>query len=163
MKGKDLYLNPRRCMMKKKIAFSSLFTLLLVLSLVILAEAGTARFPVVIKWDTSGHSQVYTDVFLLNLTGAPVNVDLDLYTKDGIKLTCGVVPIITIPANGTHHIWPSGCFAIAMGVALDFEGIGLIKAPANAISIYWRIYDETASPHELIDHGKETPAASILK
>ncbi len=113
--------------MMKKIAFLSLFTLLLVLSFVVLAEAATARFPVVVKWDTAGHSQVSTDIFLLNLTGDPVSVDLDLYTKDGTKLTCGVMPVVTIPANGTRHISPSGCFAIAMGVALDFEGIGLIK------------------------------------
>ncbi len=150
--------------MMKKIAISSLFTLILILSFVILAEAATARFPVVVKWDTSGHSQVSTDIFLLNLTSSPVNVDLDLYTKDGTKLTCGVMPVVTIPANGTRHISPSGCFAIAIGVALDFEGIGLIrKAPLNAISIYWRIYDETVIPHELIDHGKETPAATALK
>lgn len=150
--------------MMKKIAISSLFTLFLVLSFVMLAEAATARFPVVVKWDAAGHSQVSTDIFLLNLTGDPVSVDLDLYTKDGTKLTCGVMPAVTIPANGTRHISPSGCFAIAMGKALDFEGIGVIrKAPIDAISIYWRIYDETVSPHELIDHGKETPVAIILK
>jgi hypothetical protein len=144
--------------MMKKIVGSSLFTVFLVLSFVVLAEAATVKFPVVVKWDTSGHMQVSTDILLLNLTSAPVTVDLDLFTKDGTKLTCGVMAPLTIPANGTRHISPAGCFAIAMGVALDFEGIGLIKkAPADSLSIYWRIYDVTVSPHELIDHGKESP------
>ena len=42
----------------KKTAFSTLFTLFLILSIAILAEAGTARFPVEVKWDASGHGQV---------------------------------------------------------------------------------------------------------
>lgn len=147
----------------KKIAILSVFTLLLSVSLVSVAEAGTARFPVVVAWNTSGKSQVSTDILLLNLKGKPVTVDLDLYTEDGARLSCGVMPSVTIPANGTRHISPSGCFAISMGTALDFDGIGVIKASSNDISIYWRVYDETATPHQLIDHGKETPAVKILK
>jgi hypothetical protein len=148
----------------KKIAFSTLFILLLILSAGISAEAGTARFPVVVKWDASGQGQVFTDIYLVNLRGTPVSVDLDLYSGDGTMSGCGVMPTITIPANGTHHISPSGCFAIALGVPLNFDGIGQINASSNNISIYWRIYDETVLPHELIDHGKETPiTGAILK
>jgi hypothetical protein len=102
--------------------------------------------------------QVSTDIFLLNLGTRAVTVDLDLYKNDGTKLTCGVMPSITIPGNGTHHIGPSGFFAIAVGVPLDFEGIGVINASSNSINVYWRIYDETVSPPELIDHGVEAPA-----
>jgi hypothetical protein len=148
--------------MMKKIVCSSLISVFLVLSLVALAEAArTAKFPVVVKWDASGLYQATTDILLINLTGSPVTVDLDLYTEDGVRLTCGVMPAVTIPANGTRHISPAGCFAIAIGHPLDLDGIGVIKlitrgAPANALSIYWRIYDESVSPHELIDHGKET-------
>jgi len=144
-------------MMMKKIAVSTLFTLFLVLSFAILAEAGTARFPVLVKWDDSGRGQAYTDIYIVNLKGTPVTVDLDLYSSDGTKNSCGVMPAITVPANGTRHISPSGCFAIAMGVPLNFDGIGRISASSNNISIYWRIYDETVSPPELIDHGKEIP------
>ena len=147
----------------KKIAFSTLLTLLFILSTGILAEAGTARFPVVVKWNDLGKMQVSTDIFLLNLKDTPVSVDLDLYTDDGTRLSCGVMPIITIPANGTHHIGPSGCFAIALGQALDFEGIGKLKTSSNSIRIYWRIYDETVSPPELIDHGEVTPTGDAVK
>ena len=69
------------------------------------------------------------------------------------------MPSVTIPANGTRHISPSGCFAITKGTALDFDGIGVIKASSNDISIYWRVYDETVTPHQLIDH-EEPPQAS---
>ncbi len=144
--------------MRKRILYSSLIAVFFVLSLVVLAEAGIVKFPVVVKWDALGHYEVSTDIFLVNLTGSPVIVDLDLYTKDGVKMGCGVMPAVTIPANGTRHIAPAGCFAIAIGVPLDFEGIGVIKkAPADSLSIYWRIYDKGADPPELIDHGKETP------
>jgi hypothetical protein len=121
------------------------------------SATGTARFPVVVKWNTSGQVQVSTDIYIVNLKGTPVSVDLDLYAGDGTLSGCGVMPTITIPANGTQHINPSGCFAIALRVPLNFDGTGQINASSNHISIYWRIYDETVSPHELIDHGKETP------
>jgi len=120
------------------------------------SATGTARFPVAVKWNASGQVQVSTDIYIVNLKGTPVSVDLDLYTGDGALSGCGVMPAITIPANGTRHINPSGCFAIALGVPLNFDGIGQINASSNYISIYWRIYDETVSPRELIDHGKET-------
>ncbi len=141
----------------KKITFSTLLTLLLILSTCIFAEGGTARFPVAVQWDALGHMQKSTDIFLLNMQGTPVVVDLDLYEDDGTRSSCGVMAPITIPANGTYHISPSGCFAIAIGVPLNFDGIGKIKSSLNSIRIYWRIYDETVSPHQLIDHGKETP------
>lgn len=147
--------------MMKKIALSVLLTLFVILLTGILAEAGTARFPIAVKWNTSGTSQVSTDIYIINLKSTPVTVDLDLYDKNGTLSSCGVMLAITIPANGTRHINPSGCFAIALGVSLDFDGTGQITASSNNISIYWRIYDETISPHELIDHGKENPAASI--
>ena len=101
--------------------------------------------------------QKSTDIFLVNMQGTPVTVDLDLYDDDGTKSSCGVMAPITIPGNGTRHISPSGCFAIAIGAPLNFDGIGKIKASSNSIRIYWRIYDETVSPHQLIDHGRETP------
>ena len=84
-------------------------------------------------------------------------------TNDGTKMGCAVMGTITVPANGTRHISPSGCFAIAMGIPLDFEGIGQINASSNSIGIYWRIYDVTASPPELIDHGKELPTGGLPK
>ena len=146
----------------KKIAFSTMLALFLILSTGILAEAGTARFPVAVKWDTLAHGQVSTDIYIINLKNTPVSVDLDLYNKDGILSGCGVMATITIPANGTKHISPSGCFAIALGYPLNFDGIGQINASSNNISIYWRIYDETVSPHELIDHGKEIPTEASL-
>ena len=146
----------------KKMTFSTLFTLSLILSITILAEAGTARFPVEVKWNASGHAQVSTDIYLANLKGTAVDVSLTLYGNDGTQFSCSVVPTITIPANGTHHISPSGCFAIAAGVPLDFEGIGQINASSNTIGIYWRIYDVTVSPPELIDHGKELPTGKGL-
>jgi hypothetical protein len=62
----------------KKMTFSTLFTLFLILSIAILAEAGTARFPVEVKWDASGHGRVNTDIYLVNLKGTPVNVSLTL-------------------------------------------------------------------------------------
>ncbi|MHB8907547.1 MAG: hypothetical protein ACYDAA_01545 [Syntrophales bacterium] len=120
-------------------------------------STGTTRFPVVVKWNVLGQVQVSTDIYIVNLKGVPVSLDLDLYSGDGALSGCGVMPTITIPANGTRHINPSGCFAIAMGVPLNFDGIGQINASSNGIGIYWRIYDESVSPHELIDHGKETP------
>ena len=135
----------------------------LILSIAILAEAGTARFPVEVKWDASGRGLVETDIYLVNLKGTPVNVSLTLYKNDGTKTGCGVMGTITVPANGTRHISPSGCFAIAMGIPLDFEGIGQINASSNSIAIYWRIYDVTASPPELIDHGKELPTGGFPK
>jgi hypothetical protein len=150
-------------MMMKKTGFLSLFILFLILSIAILAEAGTSRFPVQVQWDASGRGLVNTDIYLVNLKGTPVNVSLTLYEDDGTKTGCGVMGTITIPANGTHHISPSGCFAIAMGIPLDFEGIGQINASSNSIGIYWRIYDQRATPYELIDHGKEVPAGSTLK
>jgi len=153
----EFKLNERRYVMMKKIAFSTLLPLLLILSTSILAEAGTARFPVVVKWDASGDMQASSDIFLLNTKNTPVNVDLELFDNDGTKSSCAMMPTITIPGNGTHHISPSGCFAIAIGVPLNFDGIGMIKASSNSIRIYWRIYDETVSPHQLIDHGRETP------
>lgn len=151
-----------RRMMMKKIAFSALVTLFLILSTGILAEAGSARFPVVVKWDAAAHGQVYTDIYIVNLKGTAVTVDLDLYTGGGVLSGCGVMATITIPANGARHIGPSGCFAIALGYPLNFDGIGQINASSNNISIYWRIYDQTVSPHELIDHGKETPTGSAF-
>jgi hypothetical protein len=148
-------------MMMKKMTFSTLFTLFLILSVAVVTEAGTARFPAQVKWNASGHGQVNTDIYLVNLKGTPVNVSLTLYEDDGTKTGCAIMGTITIPANGTHHISPSGCFAIAMGIPLDFEGIGQINASSNTIAIYWRIYDVTVSPPELIDHGKELPTGGI--
>jgi hypothetical protein len=141
----------------KKMTFPALLTLFLILSIAVLAEAGTARFPVEVKWNASGRGQVNTEIYLINLKGTPVSVSLTLYEKGGTKLGCSVMPTITIPANGTQIISPSGCFAIAVGVPLDFEGIGQIDASSNTIGIYWRIYDVTVSPPELIDQGKELP------
>ena len=120
-------------------------------------SAGTARFPVAVKWDAAAHSQASTDIYVVNMASTPVSVDLDLYAGDGTLSTCGVMTAITIPANGTHHISPSGCFAIALGAALNFDGTGQINSSSNNIRVYWRIYDETVSPHALIDQGKETP------
>jgi|WetSurMetagenome_2_1015567.scaffolds.fasta_scaffold845084_1 hypothetical protein len=148
--------------MKKKI-LSTLITLLSILLTGILAQAGTVRFPVTVKWDASGQGQVYTDIYIVNLNNSPANVNLDLYNDDGTKMGCDVMPTITIPANGTQHIGPSGCFAITRGTPLDFDGAGQIWSSSNQISIYWRIYDETVFPHELIDHGKETPIAAIFR
>jgi len=148
-------------MTMKKMTFSTLFTLFLILSVAVVTEAGTARFPAEVKWDALGHGQVNTDIYLVNLKGTPVDVSLTLYGNDGSKSSCSVMPTITIPANGTQHISPSGCFAIALGFPLDFEGIGQINTSSNTISIYWRIYDVTVSPPELIDHGKELPTGGI--
>jgi hypothetical protein len=151
-------------MTMKKMTFSSLFILFLILSVTILAEAGTARFPVQIKWDASARGLVTTDIFILNLKNTPVDVYFAFYNEDGVKVNCSVMTWpITIPSNSTQHISPSGCFAIALGYPLDFEGIGLISASSNSISIYWRIYDQRVTPYELIDHGKEIPTGSSLK
>jgi len=147
----------------KKMTFSTLFTLFLILSVAVLAEAGTARFPAAVKWDASGRGLVNTDIYLVNLKGTPVNVSLTLYEEDGTKTGCAVMGTITIPGNGTRHISPSGCFAIAIGFPLDFEGAGQINASSNTIAVYWRIYDVTVSPPELIDHGKELPTGGIPK
>ena len=70
----------------KKMTFSTLFTLVLILSIAILAEAGTARFPVEVKWNASGHGQVCTDIYLVNLKGTPVTASLTLYKNDGTKI-----------------------------------------------------------------------------
>ena len=148
----------------KKIAFSTMLVLFLILSTGILAEAFTARFPAAVKWNTSAQSQVSTDIYLVNLQGSSVSVHLDLYNGNGtLSSSCGVMPpTISIPAYGTQHIDPSGCYAITTGVALNFDGSGVITTSSNNISIYWRIYDVTVSPRELIDHGKETPTGISL-
>jgi hypothetical protein len=148
--------------MMKKIAFSALLILFLILTTGFLAEAGTARFPVAVKWNTLGQGQVYTDIYIVNLKDTSVDVNLDLYSKDGALSSCGVMPTVTIPANGTKHINPSGCFAIELGVSLDFDGIGQIIASSNNIGIYWRIYNQTTLPLELIDHGKEIPTGTVI-
>lgn len=148
----------------KKILSSSLLTLVFILSVAILAEAGTSRFPIEVKWDAAAHGLASTDILIVNLKTTPVYISFAFYSEDGTKLGCTVMPsTITVPANGTQHLSPAGCFAIALGSALDFEGIGQINAPSNSVSIYWRIYDERVSPHELIDHGKEVPTGSTIR
>jgi hypothetical protein len=148
--------------MTKKIQFSALITLFLILSTGILAEAGTARFPVVVKWDASARVLAYSNIYIVNLKGTPVDIDLDLYKEDGTLIGCSPYPpTITIPANGTKRLDPSGCFAITLGVPLTLSGSGKITSSSNGIAIYWRIYDQTVTPTLILD-GREIPTATGL-
>ena len=142
----------------KKMTLATMFWLLFFFSAVISAEAGASRFPVEVKWDAAGHFLSNTEIFIINLKTTPVDISFVFVSKDGVKLNCGVMPSpVTIEGNHTRTLSPSGCFAIAIGVPLDFVGFGQITAPSKSVSIYWRIYDERVSPPELIDHGKEAP------
>ncbi len=148
----------------RRLAVSALMILFFISSAAFLAEAGTARFPVQVKWDTLARSLASTDILIVNLKTVPIAITFAFYNEDGTHLGCSVMPsTLTVPANGTRFISPSGCFAIAIGAALDFEGIGQINAPSNSVSVFWRIYDDRVSPPELIDHGKEVPTGATLK
>ncbi len=121
----------------------------------LLTRATSVRFPVEVNWDKQAVSHARTEILIVNLKSTDVSVSFAFYSHDGIKLACTVMPSpITVNGNSTYMIGPSGCFAIALGAALDFNGFAEISAPSKSVNIFWRIYGEN---DELIDHGKESP------